>query len=96
MSRGESASRKSGSSDGINIKEESVGQGYSWGGLGWQPAESIGQWVSFGEGRFDSTTRFLTRSLERGKERSAVEVLRREFYLFDRSRTTREHYVSAR
>lgn len=36
----------------------------SWGGLGWQPAESIGQWVSFGEGRFDSTTRFLTRSLE--------------------------------
>jgi len=33
------------------------------GGLEWL-AESIGQWVSFGEGRFDSTTRFLARSLE--------------------------------
>jgi hypothetical protein len=34
------------------------------GGHEWWLAESIGQWVSFGEGRFDSTTRFLTRSLE--------------------------------
>lgn len=32
--------------------------------------ESIGQWVSFGEGRFDSTTRFLARSLEIARERS--------------------------
>lgn len=66
----------------------------SWGGLGWQPAESIGQWVSFGEGRFDSTTRFLTRSLERARERSGRSpYTRREFYLFDRSRMwKREHY----
>jgi len=33
-------------------------------------SESIGQWVSFGEGRFDSTTRFLARSLEIARERS--------------------------
>jgi len=49
---------------------EKVSKRDSWNGLEWRPAESIGQWVSFGEGRFDSTTRFLSRSLETARERS--------------------------
>jgi len=49
---------------------EKVSKRDSWNDLEWRPAELIGQWVSFGEGRFDSTTRFLSRSLETARERS--------------------------
>lgn len=58
-------------------------------GLGWQLAESIGQWVSFGEGRASIQPRVsLARSLER--ESVAVEVLldpaRRSIRPTDRTR----------
>lgn len=47
---------------------------------------------------FDSTTRFLTRSLERARERSGRSPhTRREFYLFDRPRVwKREHTIDER